>query len=342
MFLLSAQGEPQSFPNPRKVDGASVEGIAPLFKAPELQRALAKAFDGERSEAGPAWLGPAVDGQPDLARYLRFEFAPLPNGEGKIDQVFALVEDRTTERLAEEESRRRDQRAMLGLISGALFHEFNNYLGVILSQASALRLSTPPGRLVPPSVGAILDSAQKAAGLLRRTTEAGQEPTSGWTSLNLNAPVAEAAHILQHLLAGHVRVRLELGDSLPRVMGDPSHLRAMMIALGRQAEAHMPAGGDLIIRTRRLDPDSPASPPGAELTVADTGVGMDAMTRSQVIESLIPVSVGGTGDNMDLIVARAVALQHRGRCELESAPGRGTTWKIILPGQETRPKLTGV
>lgn len=341
MFLLSAQGEPQSFPTPRKGDGASVEGIAPLFKAPELQRALAKAFDGERSEAGPAWLGPAADGQPDLARYLRFEFAPLPNGEGKIDRVFALVEDRTTERLAEEESRRRDQRAMLGLISGALFHEFNNYLGVILSQASALRLSTPPGRLVPPSVGAILDSAQKAAGLLRRTTEAGQEPASGWTSLNLNAPVAEAAHILQHLLAGHVRVRLELGDSLPRVMGDPSHLRAMVIALGRQAEAHMPAGGDLIIRTRRLDPDSPASPPGAELTVADTGVGMDAMTRSQVIESLIPVSVGGAGDNMDLIVARAVALQHRGRCELESAPGRGTIWKITLPGQETRPKLTG-
>ncbi|MBI3829683.1 MAG: response regulator [Planctomycetes bacterium] len=341
MFLLPEQGKAQVFPPRATTEGGGGEEIAPLFAAPELQKALANAFLGAPAEAGPAWLSAAAEGQAGLARYLRFEFKPLPDPDAKIGQVFAIVEDRTAERLAEEESRRRDQRAMLGLFSDALFHEFNNYLSVILSQASALRLSTPPGRLVPPSVGAILDSAQKAAGLLRRTTETGQEPGSGWSSLNLNAPVAEATRILEHLLAGHVRVRLELGDSLPRVMGDPAHLRTMIVALGRQAEAHMPAGGDLIIRTRRVDPASPASPPGAEVTVADTGVGMDAVTRSQVIESLIPVAAGGTGDNLDLIVARAVALRHRGRCELESAPGRGTTWKITLPGQETRPKLTG-
>ncbi|MCW8133805.1 MAG: response regulator, partial [Planctomycetota bacterium] len=189
-------------------------------------------------------------------------------------------------------------------------------------------------------VGAILYAAQMAAGLLRRTTEAGYDSGAGWMIFHFNHPVAEAARMLQHLLPPTVKVKLDLGDALPKVFGDPALVRAMVLALGRQAEAHMPAGGDLSIRTRRVDPSSPASPISAELTIGDTGVGMDAMTRAQVIDSLLPVS-GGAGDTLDLALARAVILQHRGRVELESATGRGTNWTITIPGQESRPRLTG-
>lgn len=348
LLLAAADGGAAIFPAPpargTRVDGTFADECLQLFRSPELLKAVKSAMDGGRSVIGPAWFDPPpADGKEAsrLPRCLRIELAPLADADGKVDRVLAIVDDRTAERLGEEEQRRRDQRAVLSLFAGALFHEFNNYLGVILSQASALRLSTPAGRLVPPAVGAILDAAQKAAGLLRRTTEAGQDPSAGWTPLSLNTPVAEAVRMLQHMLGAGVRVRMELGDAIPQVFGEATLLRSMVVALGRQAEAFMPAGGELVVRTRRVDPSGPASPTSAEITISDTGMGMDAMTRAQVIESLVPVSTSGPGDHLDLAVARAVVLQHRGRFELESAPGRGTTWKIVLPGQESRPRLTG-
>ncbi|MCW8132822.1 MAG: PAS domain S-box protein, partial [Planctomycetota bacterium] len=152
LFLVGPKGDAEPFPP--EPPGSPLEEIARHFQSPDLLGAVARTLETGRQTLGPLWLDPADPaGDPGrargLARCLRFDLSSMP---GEADRVLAIVEDRTFERLAEEDLRRHDQRAVMSLFSGALFHEFNNYLGVILSQASALRLSTPAGRLVPPSV----------------------------------------------------------------------------------------------------------------------------------------------------------------------------------------------
>ena len=346
LILFSSDGHKERYPAPpvgKAGKGATLlQEVLPLFEEDYFKQTLEKAWLGEWVALSNGWYGrtPSALGAPAMAgHYLRVELAPLRGASGEVTRVMALVEDLTAQRLRQEQDRRMDQRALLGLFAGALNHEFNNYLGVILAQAAALRLATPPGKIVPPSVGAIMDAAQKAAGLLRRTTEAGQNVTETWGSLDLNRPVAEAAYILLHDLNANVNLHLELGDRVPEVNGDPALLRAMVVALGRRALALMPAGGELTIATARAERNSPVASAGAVLTLRDTGLGMDALTRAQIMDSLVPVEAAG--DMLDLAVARAVVLQHRGRFEVDSAPGRGTTFRVVLPGQEKRPHLTG-
>ncbi|MCZ7647953.1 MAG: response regulator [Planctomycetota bacterium] len=317
---------------------AAPADFAALFARSVLRPHLERALDGERVRIPAEWFRPAGAEAPE--RLLSIEMLPVGEGGGRAEDVLALVEDITERRLEEEAAFRDELRSALALFSGALLGEFNNFLGVIMAQASALRLSTG-GRLAPPAAGAILDAAEEAAALLRRCAELGLQTESQTRLIDLNAAVKEAARLLSHLLAGRVRVQLELADELPRIRGNEALLRAMLLALGRLAEQAMPAGGTLSLRTAALEPAGPASPPAAALTVGDTGMGMDPLVRAEALKSLLPATGSGLGDPLDLAIARAVIRRHRGQVDLESAPGRGTVWKIVLPGEEARPNLSG-
>ena len=355
LVLLEADGAARLYPPADDRDGAPFglrerPKVLPLFQEPRVKEACARAWAGEPVTLPPHWVdldsysaepNAQVEERSEHGRLLGLTLLPLPARDGTVGRVLGVVSDETEERMKAEAQRHLDQRAALALFSSALFHEFNSYLGAIMAQASSLRLSTPPGQLVSPPLGAILDASQSAAALLRRAYEIGHATLAGWGPFSLNRCVREAARVLEHSLHERIRVNLELSDGLPEVWGDADLLAKAIIALGRLAEAHMPAGGTLVLKTYPVEPPSPAARLGAGLSISDTGVGMDAMARAQSLASLFPSATTGPGDPLDLAFARAVIHQHRGQCELDSAPGRGSVWRLVLPGEETRPRLTG-
>jgi len=249
------------------------------------------------------------------------------------------VEDRTAESLQEERERSADRDASLSLFAGALFQELNAYLGVILAQASALRLSAAPGRLAPPAMGSILDAAQEAAAVLRRCSEAGVGEE--WGVVELNACVLDTARMLSHELAGKVDVRTSLDGASPKARGSTRLLKAMILAFGRQAATHMPGGGQILLETRSIPGATPVAPASAELTISDTGLGVSQNYSTQPGGSLFSSGGGGSVEPLSLTFARAVVQRHRGLCEASSVPGQGTKWRIRFPGCDLRPHLSG-
>jgi CheY-like chemotaxis protein len=143
-------------------------------------------------------------------------------------------------------------------------------------------------------------------------------------------------NMLRRAVGESVALRVDLGDDVGVVRADPGHLEQILLNLVVNARDAMPGGGSLLVRTRRLDAGDargPSSPRGplVELTVADSGVGMDEETRRHIFEPFFTTKAAGTGTGLGLATVYGIVRQGGGGIEVESAPGRGTTFTVLLP-----------
>jgi two-component system cell cycle sensor histidine kinase/response regulator CckA len=136
---------------------------------------------------------------------------------------------------------------------------------------------------------------------------------------------------------------VEPPEPLP-VEGDPVQLQQVLLNLCTNARQAMPSGGQLRIEARRCAVPGEGSPPPTrervELTVADTGIGMEEATRTRAFEPFFTTRPGGTG--LGLSVVFGVVKGHRGSIEIDSARGVGTTVRVELPlhGSAVKRRLT--
>lgn len=119
-------------------------------------------------------------------------------------------------------------------------------------------------------------------------------------------------------------IRLELERDLPVIRGDPVRLRQALANLLDNALAHAPPGTAVVVAARgRPDGD-------VELTVADAGEGIERERQEAIFEAGVRFD-DRPGQGVGLAVARAIVDAHGGRIEVESTPGRGATFRLVLP-----------
>lgn len=148
-----------------------------------------------------------------------------------------------------------------------------------------------------------------------------------WMAVNLNDVVQVATGTLQSALEQqNIRLDITLSDNLPVVWGDFHYLREAMQRIMNNAVRHTPVGGAITVRVEQQDAD-------IRVTIADTGIGMDAKTLSRVFERFYRADTSGKtrGFGLGLPIARAAVELHGGAIEVTSEPGQGSTFTIILP-----------
>jgi signal transduction histidine kinase len=122
---------------------------------------------------------------------------------------------------------------------------------------------------------------------------------------------------------------------VPDIIGDHTQLQQVLLNLVTNARDAMPAGGTVTVRTAEvwLGAATPGGPTGrhALLEVADTGIGMDAETKRLAFEPFFTTKDVGKGTGLGLSTVYGVVQQLGGRIQLESEPGRGTTFRLYLP-----------
>jgi CheY-like chemotaxis protein len=145
--------------------------------------------------------------------------------------------------------------------------------------------------------------------------------------------------MLQRLVGEDVETRLSLCGESPTVRADPNQLEQALMNLAVNAKDAMPRGGRLLIETALVEPDGaeaaslPWPHPGrwAVLRVSDNGVGMDEATRRRIFEPFFTTEGGGEGSGLGLPMVQGIVVQSNGYIEVDSEPGRGTTFKVHLP-----------
>ncbi|MGB9605437.1 MAG: ATP-binding protein, partial [Bryobacteraceae bacterium] len=142
----------------------------------------------------------------------------------------------------------------------------------------------------------------------------------------------------------HIELKLALAEDAGSVKADPSQLEQVLVNLALNARDAMPEGSTLTIATANLDLTSRVVGAGERLpagryvalSVTDTGWGMDEATRSRIFEPFFTTKPAGQGAGLGLAVAYGIVRQHGGGIEVESEPGKGSTFRVYLPRVEER------
>jgi signal transduction histidine kinase/CheY-like chemotaxis protein len=226
----------------------------------------------------------------------------------------------------------------LGQLASGIAHDINNaispislYVDALLEKEAGL---SPRGRDSLQTIArAIEDVAETVARMREFSRQRESQPTLSPVRLN------QAVHQVMDLTRvrwtdmaqqkGLVfNVRADLSQDLPEVMGVESEIREALTNLFLNAFDAMPAGGTLTLRTRK-DRDGRIL-----LEVSDTGVGMSEETRRRCLEPFYTTK-GERGTGLGLAMVFAMVERHDADLEIDSAPGKGTTMRLVFPASST-------
>ncbi|WP_442753915.1 ATP-binding protein [Methylocystis sp. JAN1] len=233
----------------------------------------------------------------------------------------------------------------IGQLTGGIAHDFNNLLQVIVGSLSVIehQIARGRGNEIAPAVASIKKAANNASSLINRMLAFSRRQTLLPRVIEPDKLVCGMEEMLRRTLGPEIALEMRVGDGKWVVNCDPSQLESALLNLAINARDAMPHGGALTIRTSdrtiSADPRDPDLAPGnyVEIEVADSGAGMSPEVLSRVFEPFYTTKSVGQGTGLGLSQIYGFVKQSGGFVRIDSAPGKGTSVRIFLPGQARPP-----
>ena len=236
-------------------------------------------------------------------------------------------------RLAESE-----RAELAGRLAGALAHDLNNTLTLVIANAEWLTERLKDGEAAQ-AAQEISGAARNAATLTQQVLLASRAGMAQPRALDLARATAAAAGALRRLLPPDIQVETRL-DEPAWTQFDPGQLQQILLGLALNARAAMPGGGALILAVRTdTAPGAQAPPyPPAILEVSDTGFGLAPEERRRAFEPL-PQRRGRPDAGFGLSSVKELVEAAGGEIRLRSVPGTGTVLTLTFPGSAPEPQV---
>jgi signal transduction histidine kinase/ActR/RegA family two-component response regulator len=277
-----------------------------------------------------------------------WEFAsisPIVDSAGRITHFLAVKEDITHRKHLEESLRQAQKMESIGVLAGGIAHDFNNILAAIMLHLGLLLGSPLMDKETESALKNLMANAKRAANLTRQLLMFCRKSVLDIKVLDLNDVVSQLLKMMARLIGEHITIRFTPLPGLPAVEADSSMVEQVIMNLALNARDAMPKGGELTIRLFPLQVDAERIRGGFEalpgdfvcLAVSDTGCGMNEATLSRIFEPFFTTKEAGKGTGLGLATVHGIIAQHRGLVEVESAPGKGTTFRVLLPATRSQP-----
>jgi signal transduction histidine kinase len=232
----------------------------------------------------------------------------------------------------------------VGRLAGGLAHDFNNLLTVVLGNAELLLAN--PGLASPlrADVDEIRGAAERARELTRGLLAFSRRQVLDLRPIDLNGVVDGILPILRRALGEDLALDVVLASDLGTIRADVSQLEQVLVNLVVNARDAMPEGGRLTIETSNVELDDGyaaahvdvAAGPYVQLSVSDTGTGMDTATLEHIFEPFFTTKPEGEGTGLGLATVYGIVKQSGGHIWPYTEVGRGTTFRVYFPRVDAR------
>ena len=276
-------------------------------------------------------------------RWIRDRAVPLRNAAGEIHRWIGTAEDVTETRKLEDAFRQSQKMESIGQLAGGIAHDFNNILAAIGGNVELAKMDAAGQPELLESLGNIAEASQRAGDLVRQILTFSRQNRPEREPVKLNQVVLEALKLLRSSVPATIRIQTELTDT-PAVLANRTAIHQLIMNLGTNGwHAMRDQSGVLKVEMAVLEVDEdfvkthPDLRPGryVQLSVSDTGCGMDRATQEHIFEPFFTTKGVGQGTGLGLAVVHGIMKSHDGGISVYSQPGRGTKFHLYFPVIET-------
>ena len=272
----------------------------------------------------------------------------LYNEQNDFSGFEMIVEDITERRALENQLRHSQKMEAVGRLAGGVAHDFNNLLTVIKGYSELALEQTGSNKELRTQVEEIGRAATRAGALTRQLLAFSRQQVLSPTVLDLNSVILGMEGMLKRLVGDEIRVHLIMDPKLGKLKADPSQIEQVIMNLAVNARDAIGAKGAITIETANIRGDDPSlsEPCGRQdqnfilLALRDTGSGMTDPVRSRIFEPFFTTKEIGKGTGLGLSTVYGVVQQSNGFISVESTPGQGTEFRILLPREGDGVDLT--
>jgi PAS domain S-box-containing protein len=248
----------------------------------------------------------------------------------------ALLADIEEQKRLEAQLRQAQKMESIGTLAGGVAHDLNNVLNIVKNYAMAIAGHPAVNDEIAEQLGIIDEAIERGTSVVRQLLTLARKTESHLISSNLNDTVFALASLLKQTFTKTIDICLELRLKLPPVMADPNQITQALLNLCVNARDAMPHGGKLILRTGVVDggkvrDTSAQAKQYVCIEVGDTGTGIPDNIRSRIFEPFFTTKGIGEGTGLGLSIVYGIIKNHNGAIDVESAPDRGTTFRLYLP-----------
>lgn len=268
---------------------------------------------------------------------------PILDEKGAIVGAIFVVRDVTEVREMERRILRSSKMEAIGTLAGGIAHDFNNILTGIQGFTSLMLMETDPGHPHHERLVRIEKMVSTASSLTRELLGFARTGMYDVRPLDITKIIEKAACVFTPE-SGRIDMVLDLHEGTWTVRADPVQMEQVFLNLFVNASHAMPSGGELRVKTENVVVDADGHEPGmmhagryVRISVSDTGMGMDGQTLERIFEPFFTTKKMGRGTGLGLAMVYGIVRGHRGYIDVESTPGKGTTFTIHLPATNEMP-----
>ncbi len=275
--------------------------------------------------------------QDGARRLLNTSVTTNSDAEGRIIGIIGMAKDVTTERRLQSQLTQSQKMQAVGTLAGGLAHDFNNLLMGMQANISLMRKEIGSNTALLEKLNRIDDQIHNGVTLTRQLLGYAHKSKHGIAPLELNPLIEDALYVVQRANK-NIIIENHFPHKPVHINADKGQIELVLLNLFLNAADAMPEGGKLRVDSRLISNadllqrwPQVAPHPYLEITITDTGVGMDDDTRARIFEPFFTTKERGQGTGLGLASVYGTVQSHDGYIQVDSQPGKGATFRLLFP-----------